>query len=338
MPPEQQALLILTCDQFPHLRGVPCEMEAIVKGGSDRHYYRLCWPGVDQVPMILMVYTLARSDNARFVPATRRLAELGVHVPELYLVDESRLCIWLQDLGRMDLHGLRLEPWAVLRGWYEKALREVAKVHAVGERQVGRGGLAELERPFDEGLYHWEQEYFLDHVVRTHWQWGQEAVLPLAVEQCLRDLRGRLAGLPRCLVHRDFQSQNILIHGGETWLVDYQGLRLGLAEYDLASLLFDPYAQLTRSQREELLHFYAELRGVGFARLREVFLMCAAQRLMQALGAYANLSRNQGKMHFLQYLPVATERLLGVCEEADLLRPLADFLLQVRPVVEGKPV
>ena len=59
----------------------------------------------------------------------------------------------------------------------------------------------------------------------------------------------RLAAWPRVLVHRDFQSQNILIHDGQAHLIDFQGLRPGLAHYDLASLLYDPYVRLSPAER-----------------------------------------------------------------------------------------
>lgn len=326
MPPEHEALLILTCQKFPKLTGLPCEFEPILKGGSDRHYYRLSWPGSDQQPMILMVYTHARRDNPKFAPATRRLTALGVHVPTIFVHDESRLCIWLQDLGRDDLHAHREHPWDQLRPLYQQTLHEVSKIHAIAETHLKPADLAELEPAFDDALYLWEQDYFLDHFVRAHLgrEFPNDTSSP--IEQTLAELRRRLTALPRCLVHRDFQSQNILLHEGHAWLVDYQGLRLGLAEYDLASLLYDPYVNLSRSQREELLQYYADLRKLSFTRLRETFLLCAAQRLMQALGAYGNLSRNQGKPHFLQHIPTAVERLRSVCEESHLLRPLTALL------------
>ena len=102
MLPEHEALLIFTREQFPELNGTPCEVEVILKGASDRHFYRLNWQG-DRAPMILMVYTLARRDNPKFVPATYRLKKIGAHVPQVYAFDEQRLCVWLEDLGRIDL-------------------------------------------------------------------------------------------------------------------------------------------------------------------------------------------------------------------------------------------
>ncbi|MBX7208234.1 MAG: phosphotransferase [Verrucomicrobiaceae bacterium] len=323
MPPEHEALVILTRQQFPLLAEASCEVQAIVKGGSDRHFYRLVWQGGAHPPMVLMVYTMARRDNPKFVPATHRLAALGVNVPKIYAFDSDRLFVWLEDLGSTDLHSKAAEPWSERAPLYQAALREVAKIHAVRESDLSARDKAELEPPFDEALYEWEQKYFLDHFVRGHLGRDFRTERFAAAHDALKHLRQQLARQPRCLVHRDFQSQNIMLReGGTTWFVDYQGLRLGMAEYDLASLLLDPYVTLTDSERDDLLHFYAAYRGVSLFELRESFHLCAAQRLMQALGAYGNLSRNQGKPHFKQHIPAAVANLTAVCKTSPLLREL----------------
>lgn len=326
MPPEHEALLILTREQFPELAAVPCEVELILKGASDRHFYRLKWQD-GREPMILMVYTLARRDNPKFVPATLRLKKIGVHVPQIFASDDRRLCVWLEDLGRVDLQSLNDEPWEVRRPLYEATLREAAKFHAVGEDALSATDREELEPVFDEALYEWEQNYFLDHFVGGHLGRNLGAPEIANAQEALKKLRHHLAELPRCLVHRDFQSQNVLVREGEAWLVDYQGLRLGRAEYDLASLIYDPYVSLSSGQRDDLLSYYASHRHLDPAELRRVFYPCAAQRLMQALGAYANLSRNLGKKQYLEHIPAAVANLREVCQKGKDLQEIA-FLLQ----------
>ena len=320
MPPEQEALLILTRQQFPALKDVPCEVEAIVKGGSDRQFYRFTWAAADQPPMVLMIYTLARRDNPKFVPSTHRLAALGVNVPAIYAFDEQRLLVWLQDLGRDDLHAHHEEPWELRRPLYEATLKEAAKIHAVAESSLAAEEVAAMEPEFNEGMYEWEQNYFIEHFVQGFLNREVKDLSP--AHDALMQLRQKLGQLPRCLVHRDFQSQNVIMRDGAAWLVDYQGLRPGLAEYDLASLLFDPYVKISRSERGEMLAYYANLRGLNLPEMREIFYLCAAQRLMQALGAYANLSRNLGKTHFEQHIPAGVANLSIVCEEAPELAPL----------------
>jgi N-acetylmuramate 1-kinase len=325
MPPEHEALLILTREQFPELAAVPCEVEVILKGASDRHFYRLKWQD-GRAPMILMVYTLARRDNPKFVPATLRLKKIGVHVPQVLASDDQRLCVWLEDLGRVDLQSLNDQPWEVRRPLYEATLREAAKFHGVGERSLSATDRDELEPVFDEALYEWEQNYFLDHFVGGHL--GRSLGSPefAKAHEVLKKLQHHLAKLPRCLVHRDFQSQNVLVREGEAWLVDYQGLRLGRAEYDLASLVYDPYVSLSAGQRDELLSYYATHRRLDLEELRQVFYPCAAQRLMQALGAYGNLSRNLGKKQYLEHIPSAVANLREVCQKGKGLQEIEVFL------------
>ena len=50
---------------------------------------------------------------------------------------------------------------------------------------------------------------------------------------------------------------------GKVWLIDFQGLRRGRQEYDLASLIFDPYMNHSAEEREALLR---ELRGEKLAQ------------------------------------------------------------------------
>ena len=122
------------------------------------------------------------------------------------------------------------------------------------------------------------------------------------------------------LVHRDFQSQNILIHEEHAHLIDFQGLRPGLAHYDLASLLYDPYVHLTAGERSELLDFYLSLGhrsdlGETRAEFNEIYRLCALQRLMQALGAYGYLGIVRGRDQFLGHIPSALNSLREVVAE-----------------------
>jgi N-acetylmuramate 1-kinase len=326
MPPEHEALLILTRLQFPELAQVPCEIEAIVKGGSDRRFFRLTWHGTAHAPMVLMVYTRERPDNLKFVPATHRLAANGVHVPHLFAHDEERLCVWMEDLGCTDLHSLHLHSWAERRPAYESTLTQAAKIHAIAEDSLSSGDLLTLEPDFNEGLYLWEQQYFLDHFIAGHCGLDTQSPQFDAAHETLRKLRTSLAKERRCLVHRDFQSQNVILKDSTAWLVDYQGLRLGLAEYDLASLLFDPYVQISDTEQEEMLQYYAELSGRPLIDIERLFYPCAAQRLMQALGAYANLSRNAGKPQFKQHIPAALANLNRVIQADNSLSALASLI------------
>src|ERR1700741_4594928 len=190
-----------------------------------------------------------------------------------------------------------------------------------------------LPAEFNAALYRWEQKYFFQNCLGRCFKVSEFKRKELAALPGLREIAKHLASLPRVLVHRDFQSQNIIIQNGQANLIDFQGMRPGLAEYDLASLLYDPYVELTEAERAELIAYYrgrqlenrVSIDGDFDLKLR----LCAMQRLMQALGAYGFLGLVKGHKHFLQYVPNALCSLRGVVATIDNLQPLASILAEI---------
>ncbi len=231
--------------------------------------------------------------------------------------------IWLEDLGEEDLFSYRNESWLVRRAFYESALDEVAKLHSLPE-SVCVEMRNKLPAEFNAALYLWEQNYFFENCLARYFNIDDAQLRELAALPALGEIAQHLASLPRVLVHRDFQSQNILVRNGQAYLIDFQGMRPGLAEYDLASLLFDPYVDLSQVERAELIEYYrGENSKNGFdERLR----LCAMQRLMQALGAYGFLGLVKGHKQFLKHIPAAVKSLRAIAAVIEGLRPLATTL------------
>ena len=152
----------------------------------------------------------------------------------------------------------------------------------------------------------------------------------LAALDSLGQIADELGARPRVLVHRDFQSQNIIVRNGQAHLIDFQGMRPGLAQYDLASLLFDPYVTFSRAECEELLADYESKRAAACQPVapdfREIFRLCGIQRLMQALGAYGFLGLVKGNQTFLDYIPAALNSLRGLVAEIPKLEKLSKTL------------
>jgi hypothetical protein len=174
----------------------------------------------------------------------------------------------------------------------------------------------------------WESGYFVRDLLVRHL--GVDVPPGLDGELVRLADRAAAAGAPY-LLHRDYQSQNLKIHLGRICVIDFQGARLGPPQYDLASLLLDPYADLPADLRRELRDHYLELYTARTHEDRGLFLerypLVAAHRLMQALGAYAFLGLQRGKPAFLAHIPVAL-RLLG-----ETLAPIADAVPQLADVV-----
>ncbi len=310
-------LLRQTRMHFPRLDLDQIKITPIEKGGSDRKFYRIrC--GQDQ-NIILVKYNLEREENRHYVQIAQFLAEHGIKAPQIYFHDAAEGLIWIEDLGERDLFGYRDESWLVRRAFYESALDEVAKLHRV-PAEVYRGIEETLPVEFNAALYSWEQHYFFENCLGRHFKVEENELDSLAALPELNKIAERLDRFPRNLVHRDFQSQNIIVRNGQAYLIDFQGMRPGLAEYDLASLLYDPYVDLAAAERAELIEHYCG--GKPPADFAERLRLCAMQRLMQALGAYGFLGLVKGHEQFLEYIPAAMESLRQIVREIDGLQPL----------------
>jgi len=317
-----------TREVFPLWKDTPLTVSTIEKGGSGRLFVRVTVNGSEE-SIIAMHYNRERSDNERFASITDFLNRHGIPAPSILERQEEDNLLWVQDLGELDLGGLTDSDWASeRRPAYESALRSVVRLHNIVENAPPED-LPQMELSFDEELYHWEQDYFLNHYVSRYLSTAKAD--RLREDSALIELRRELAGLPRALVHRDFQSTNVMIMGDQTFLIDYQGLRWGRPEYDLASLVYDPYTEFSDAEREHLISFYhALIQAPGWVVSREKFekklVQCATQRLMQALGAYGFLSQEKGLVEFADYIPIARERLIELSGRDGGLSILADAL------------
>jgi len=319
-----ELLLRQTQRHFPRFNVDEIKIAPIEKGGSDRKFYRIRCSS--EQSLILVKYNLEREENRHYVEIAQFLETHGIHAPRIYYHDTDEGLIWLEDLGERDLFSYRDEPWLVRRAFYDSALDEVRKLHDLPE-SICIEMRQHLPAEFNAALYSWEQSYFFENCLGRYFQIEPARLERLAALLALSEIAQRLAQLPRVLVHRDFQSQNILVRNGQAYLIDFQGMRPGLPQYDLASLFYDPYVDLSEAERDELLeHYCGEKPGADFL---ETLRLCAMQRLMQALGAYGFLGLVKDYKHFLQYIPKAVRSLHEVAGKIDGLELFEKFLAEL---------
>jgi aminoglycoside/choline kinase family phosphotransferase len=124
------------------------------------------------------------------------------------------------------------------------------------------------------------------------------------------------------LMHRDFQSRNIMVNNNQFGILDWQGARLGPLSYDLASLLIDPYVELSSNEKKYLYKQYLSLmkeyQSAWIEPFERYFPYIAIQRNLQILGAFSFLTKVQGKTYFADYIAPALKLLyLQLDELAD---------------------
>jgi NDP-sugar pyrophosphorylase family protein/aminoglycoside/choline kinase family phosphotransferase len=295
----------------------PSELsEAILigTGGSDRKYFRIKRNGQSH---IFMQCTAQDPDFQRHIEYSKFLKEHAVPVPALIDVDFEHMSARFEDLGDLSLYSwLKCKrDREQLEQMYKQVLDMLISIHSGTYQHTAACPLLQ-KRLFDYEHLRWETSYFVENFV--------EGCMSMRIDQlsALHDEFHRLALLvdsfPKTVVHRDFQSQNIMITKGFfPRLLDYQGARIGPPAYDVVSILWDPYYSLDDALRERLLDYYIKnmknpsqspftkggIREITEEEFKKMLLPCRLQRHMQALGAYGFLSLTKGKKYFLKYVP-----------------------------------
>jgi N-acetylmuramate 1-kinase len=291
--------------------------------GSDRAYYRFLWgPGNSA---ILVHYKPSRIENTYYADIALFLSENHIPVPQIICHDAVDCFILMEDLGNTDLWTLRNESWEVRKGLYQKTMKTVYRLHSLSETQFPSDRVR-LTEAFGPNLYKWERDYFKVNFLEGLCALKLEPSLSLGLETELADLADRLSSGRRSLVHRDLQSQNVMIYADEPFLIDFQGMRFGTRFYDLGSILCDPYVNFSGIERIELLSFYHGLSesAPDWVSFQNAFWEASAQRLMQALGAYGFLGLKKGFKGYLRHVPAAVQNLRMAAANAGSLPTLLE--------------
>ncbi|MBI5326677.1 MAG: phosphotransferase [Deltaproteobacteria bacterium] len=281
------------------------ESPLIGVGGSDRKYYRR---RKNKQSEVFVRYAQNDADFRRHIEFTKFFRKHNIPVPELMEVDYENRTAVFEDLGDISLYS-----WCKckqgkrqIEEMYRKILHILLELHTTATDRASECPMLQ-ERVFDYEHARWETDYFMKEFAVGVKSFKIKDTTELKDE--FHKLAKRVDFFPKAIIHRDFQSQNIMVKKGVPRLIDYQGARMGLPAYDVASILWDPYARLENSARETLLDFYIQQMnkksGGKFkeADFIEFLKVCRLQRHMQALGAYGFLSSKKGKKYFLKHIP-----------------------------------
>ncbi|MEG1552297.1 MAG: phosphotransferase [Kiritimatiellia bacterium] len=281
--------------------------------GSQRTFWRLVSP---RRSVIAILYeTQGRTENGAYAAAAKSLLKAAVPVPKVLIDLPQKQLLILEDLGDNTLDTLPVEmnpctcehAHDAVSAHDHPRLPALAKTMELLAKFHGATVNVPLEPPFDATLMTWEHHLYEQYV----------APFPEAARTELATLQRVLLNEPSVLMHRDFQSSNILVSKGLPFVIDFQGMRRGPALYDLASFLYDPYVTWAQELQEEAITAYAHASGRDEATLREVLPFAGVQRLIQAIGAYHRLA-SVGQTRFLAYVPIARKRAVALAQLAQL--------------------
>ncbi|SMC24017.1 hypothetical protein SAMN02746041_01912 [Desulfacinum hydrothermale DSM 13146] len=288
-------------------------VEPLAGDGSDRRFYRVHLNGRSLIALISQRSGADLDEVDSMWLIGRHLASKGLPVARILAARLDDGVFLLEDLGRVHLHDMarRFASSARIQGLYRKAVELLARLHRTAPDGFSSEWCFDTPQYTPQFVLNRELLYFQTSFLQSFL--GLEAA-DLGLSQDFQALAER-AGEERggLVLHRDFQSRNLMVHRGSLWVIDYQGMRLGPPEYDLASLLLDPYVMLPDRVWQPLAELYWERARPILGRSRHVFWerfqTLALCRCLQALAAYAFLGKEKKKSGFLEHIPAGWRRL-----------------------------
>jgi len=322
------------------------KISLIGNGGSDRKYYRI---KDGQKSAVILECSGSDPDYKRQLIYLQFFRKYSLPVPDLLSTDsgkpgspflkQGQIYALFEDLGDLSLYS-RLKcvcEEGCIEALYRKVLDILISLHTTVTRNVSECPLIQ-SRVFDREHLIWETSYFMDRFVVGLRE--IEITNRNELNKEFSRLADTVASFVRTVLHRDFQSQNIMITKLDVpRLIDFQGARMGPPAYDLASILWDPYYRLEASMRDRLVAYYTgrmkDAGGEAFnaAAFLDTLLPCRLQRHMQALGAYGFLAKEKGKSYFLKYVPQALEYLT---EEVETVKTEYPALYELVKLINEK--
>jgi aminoglycoside/choline kinase family phosphotransferase len=321
-----------------HLAGRPLTIEVASADASFRSYWRVrdgaaSWIVMDAPP--------AQEDVRPWLDIGGRLRSAGLHAPQVLAADADCGFVLMEDLGtRTYLPELNDASADRL---YGDALDALLRM----QREADAAGLPVFDAtrtlPEMELFGTWFLERHLGLVASCS-QWD-------VIENAFRLIAACADEQPRCFMHRDYHSRNLLIAGRSKasiapalpgpGIIDFQGAMLGPVAYDLASLLRDCYIAWPIERVDAWVEAYrrqlvaAEIIAVDGAHFRRWFDIIGLQRHIKVLGIFCRLWYRDGKSAYLADLPRVLEYVLGVARHYLGLIDFADLL---EHAVDGRDI
>ena len=293
---------------------------------SFRRYFRAALPTGGS--FVVMDAPPAQENLEPFLRVAGLLQSAGVHVPAIHAVDRERGYLLLEDLGVTPL-------LAALRG--ARGAAPYACALAVLRRiQVEARPLATALPAYDAAVLRLELDLMPEWFVGRHLQHELDAAERELLERTFLWLIEAALEQPVVFVHRDYHSRNLLVlPGGGLGVIDFQDALAGPVGYDLVSLLKDCYLGWPRAQVEAWLRDYrtgllaggaAALAGSSEGEFLRWFDLCGVQRHIKVLGIFARLWWRDGKIAYLDDLPLTLDYLRDTAARHVQLQEFARWL------------
>jgi len=297
----------------------PIDIIPLKGDGSERKFFRIILKRGTVILILPQAGELGKKEAYSYFKIGKFLKENQIPVPEIFDYDEDLGILLVEDLGDLRLYDIQESD--IKKYYYRKAIENLVKFQALIKH-------FDPSWSYDSITYDlqflWEKEilYFKEWYVERYQNKFLSYDYLNELKFCLQH---SLNFKYKVLLHRDYQSKNLMIKKEKIYIIDFQGTRIGPPWYDLASLLYDPYLEGWDLNIDKFLNYYIELSGYDEIMVRNQVYYFAVIRLIQALAAYVKLSY-MGKDWFRNYIKFAESKLIKILNDYKLEEPLKGLL------------
>jgi NDP-sugar pyrophosphorylase family protein len=295
------------------------QITPIAGDGSDRNWYRARH---GQRSLVLSDHgiCLDQSENLAqlnaFVRIGTHLASQKLAVPEILGFDALSGQVAVEDLGDVHLAAVvcQTHDRSILTTLYKRVIDQLIDFSQTGFQNFDTGWTCQTTAYSKALILEKECNYFMTAFIQGYL--GKTDTFESYAPEFENIADNALEHGVDGLMHRDLQSKNIMLHHDKFYFIDFQSARRGPLQYDLASLLIDPYVQLPEPVQETLVAYTMSrlkiLSPVEQDNFKHSYHHCCMTRNLQFLGAFAFLSRVKGKKRFEAYIPQAVRSLKSI--------------------------
>jgi len=297
-------------------------VEKLVGDASSREYFRIELEnhvnGLNSIclmkfnPDNAYVSDEASSETNETFPFLDVLHYLGkgnIRVPKFYGGKVSEGLLFFEDLGDVQfLQNVQAKDRAIQLEWYKKAVDVLVNFQKLNHEQETQDCII-FKRKFDYDLLMWECDHYLEWGIEELYKTKIPEADKLKFNKHFDDICSKLVSLPQIVVHRDFQSRNIMVTNNELCLIDFQDALMGPAPYDLVALLRDSYISLGEDLIEDIIDYYVDTYNKLFDtkiirdEFYNAFLLQTVQRKLKDSGRFVFIDRVKKNPFFLQFIP-----------------------------------
>jgi N-acetylmuramate 1-kinase len=310
------------------------EVEKLTGDASTRRYYRIAGEGRTYV--VCLANPLEKEQHlSPFMEVQRLLEAEGVRVPKIYDYDPSQGYFLEEDLGDQTLIRYLAENNTSNNEFeiYKKIIDILISIHKTPKTSLENKKCATLA--FDVDKLYSEIEFTNKYLIEIFF----DHKLSIEESEILRTgfmkVCEKLAKQERVLTHRDFHTRNIMVTGEEFVVIDFQDARMGIAQYDLVSMLEDAYYKIERSNKYELKKYYYKtylsktMSKYSFEDFLLEYDYAAIQRVYKAIGSFAYIYSTRGDHRYIKYIGYCFENLRSILNKHDEFQELTTCLSKI---------